>query len=323
MANEFEVLWLKAVTAQAKASALSSYKAGTRQYEERLRRLAEVDEVVIEILSDHIEMVALSINTREGGNWQVLQLTYNNQTLNIPWPKLGETLQTKVKKEMTKTQYVVSWNADNWDEIDSLAAEHGRENLMFVKWAKDPDEQVEQLLALDGDFAAGEYPKIVLVRSQDLSDQAWKEFHARVSRSSGGVSWSLLDHRPYVMFLRGMAWVSMLADNVEGDLVPWFTSNFGKTQTINGLNTSFFAVRVMYSRWRKHFAIDSWFVARRDGELVLLGPGGDEALRTCEGDSILAEITKVIFGLVEFRIREDVNQDEVRDFIVKSISRPI
>ena len=111
MTREFELLWLKGLKAQARASALSSHKPGHPRYQERVRKLVEVDEVIFEILNndDHLKMVALKIEARKGGRWQVLHLVYDTTSLKTPLPNLGEDLTIKVRKIMnanTKTSFV-------------------------------------------------------------------------------------------------------------------------------------------------------------------------------------------------------------------------
>lgn len=102
MNQKFERLWLKGLNFQSKAMALSKSKPGSREYETRVLLLAEVDRVVIEILSDHefFEMVKLEIELRKGGSWQVLQLVHGANRLKIPFPLLGEEIAKKVKDKM-------------------------------------------------------------------------------------------------------------------------------------------------------------------------------------------------------------------------------
>lgn len=102
MNEPFEKLWTKGLNLQAKALALSASKPGSPQYEARLRWLSEVDLVVIEILSDrnHIEKVALEIEHRKGGRWQVLHLVHDANHLKIPFPQLGEEMIKKVRIKM-------------------------------------------------------------------------------------------------------------------------------------------------------------------------------------------------------------------------------
>lgn len=100
----FKDLWLKGLTAQAKAEGLSKFKPGDPQYAERVRNLAIVDNVVLDILSDdsHLANVSLKINTRKGGKWEVLLLTYDNHTLKFPMAHFKDLGRDDIEKKARK-----------------------------------------------------------------------------------------------------------------------------------------------------------------------------------------------------------------------------
>lgn len=118
--TEFTRLLQRAESAQTAAAGLSKAAKGTSQYEARRVLLQDVDNVVLEILRDHISMVELSIEARKGGKWQVLQLSYNTTILKIPWPLLGEIIQQKVRSKMTNIellQEIVDLNRKSLEDL--------------------------------------------------------------------------------------------------------------------------------------------------------------------------------------------------------------